>query len=170
MLDVSTIRVEGGVKVGSDLICTCPNQPPLPPSTFPSSSSSHSVIATAAILPPPPSFLCSDPPGHVQTVALTKVKTERNFTNNLTVGEIDTDCMFSNDYEDECLTVCLMCEKSLKYCNLGSHLYQSHKSKMRTYIEKFGEPEFSKKTYHECAICHETLLFMKTRNRIYALS
>ena len=70
MLDVSTIRVEGGVKVGSDLLCTCPNPPPPTP---PSSSSSHSVIATAAILPPPPSFLCSDPPGHVQTVALTKV-------------------------------------------------------------------------------------------------
>ena len=73
MLDVSTIRVEGGVKVGSDLICTCPNPPP-PPS---SSSSSHSVIATAAILPPPPSFLCSDPPGHVQTVALAKVSRTR---------------------------------------------------------------------------------------------
>ena len=73
MLDVSTIRVEAGVKLGSDLICTCPNPPP-PPSSC--SSSSQSVIATAAILPPPPSFLCSDPPGHVQTVALTKVTTD----------------------------------------------------------------------------------------------
>ena len=80
MLDVSTIRVEGGVKVGSDLLCTCPNPPPPPP---PSSSSSHSVIATAAILPPPPSFLCSDPPGHVQTVALTKVTNTR--TGNISV-------------------------------------------------------------------------------------
>ena len=30
---------------------------------------------------------------------LTKVKTDRSFTPNLVVGEIDTDCMFSNDYE-----------------------------------------------------------------------
>ena len=44
---------------------------------------------------------------------LTKVKTERNFTNNLTVGEIDTDCMFSNDYEDECQTICRICDKNL---------------------------------------------------------
>ena len=80
MLDVSTIRVEGGVKVGSDLICTCPNPPPPP-----SSSSSHSVIATAAILPPPPSFLCSDPPGHVQTVALTKVTNINTRSGNISV-------------------------------------------------------------------------------------
>ena len=66
---------------------------------------------------------------------LTKVKTERNFTSNLTVGEIDTDCMFSNDYEDECQTICKICDRSLNYGNLGSHLYQSHNSRMKEYIE-----------------------------------
>ena len=93
---------------------------------------------------------------------LTKVKTERNFTSNLTVGEIDTDCMFSNDYEDECQTVCKICDRSLNYGNLGSHLYQSHNSRMKEYMEEFGEPEITKKSYHECAICHETLLFMRS--------
>ena len=92
---------------------------------------------------------------------LTKVKTERNFTSNLTVGEIDTDCMFSNDYEDECQTVCKICDRSLNYGNLGSHLYQSHNSRMKEYIEEFGDPEITKKSYHECAICHETLLFIR---------
>ena len=92
---------------------------------------------------------------------LTKVKTERNFTSNLTVGEIDTDCMFSNDYEDECQTVCKICDRSLNYGNLGSHLYQSHNSRMKEYMEEFGEPEITKKSYHECAICHETLLFIR---------
>ena len=70
---------------------------------------------------------------------LTKVKTDRNFTSNLAVGEIDTDCMFSNDYEDECQTVCKICERSLNYGNLGSHLYQSHSSRMKDYVEQHGE-------------------------------
>ena len=74
MVDVSTIRLEG-VRADSDLLCTCPHPPPEPPQL--PSSSSHSVIATAAILPPPPSFLCSEPPGHVQTVALSKVSRKK---------------------------------------------------------------------------------------------
>ena len=88
---------------------------------------------------------------------LSKIRSEK-----MTVGKIDTECMFSNDYEDECLTICKICDKSLKYSNLGSHIYQSHKTKMKTYLKDFGEPEFSRKTYHECAICHETLLFMRS--------
>ena len=66
MVDVSTIRLEGA-RGGpeSDLLCTCPHPPP-------SSSTSHSLIATAAILPPPPSFLCGEPPGQVQTVAISQ--------------------------------------------------------------------------------------------------
>ena len=65
-------------------------------------------------------------------------------------NEIDKDCMFSNDYEDECATVCRICTRSLNYGgaweverkymiylgNLGSHLYQSHGTKMRAYVEK----------------------------------
>ena len=60
---------------------------------------------------------------------LTKVKVERNYTSQLTVGEIDKDCMFSNDYEDECATMCKVCDRSLNYGNLGSHLYQSHSTR-----------------------------------------
>ena len=90
---------------------------------------------------------------------LSRVKNERC---NVTVEKVDTDCMFSNDYEDECLTVCKICDKSLKYSNIASHLYQSHQTKMKVYVEEFGEPEFRKKSYHECAICHETLLFMRS--------
>lgn len=66
MVDVSTIRLEGARGVPeSDLLCTCPHPPP-------SASTSHSLIATAAILPPPPSFLCGEPPGQVQTVAISQ--------------------------------------------------------------------------------------------------
>jgi len=92
---------------------------------------------------------------------LTKVKTDRSFTPNLVVGEIDTDCMFSNDYEDECQTICKICDRSLNYGNLGSHLYQSHSTRMKDYVDQYGEPEINKKSYHECAICHETLLFIR---------
>jgi len=92
---------------------------------------------------------------------LTKVKVERNYTSQLTVGEIDKDCMFSNDYEDECATMCKVCDRSLNYGNLGSHLYQSHSTRMKEYTEQYGEPEITKKSYHECAICHETLLFIR---------
>merc|ERR1719511_336881 len=72
---------------------------------------------------------------------LTKVKTDRSFTPNLVVGEIDTDCMFSNDYEDECQTICKICDRSLNYGNLGSHLYQSHSTRMKDYVDQYGEPE-----------------------------
>merc|ERR1719483_1426430 len=79
----------------------------------------------------------------------------------LTVGEIDKDCMFSNDYEDECSTICQLCNRSLNFGNFGSHLYQSHGMRMKEFVEQFGEPEIHKKSYHECAICHETLLFVR---------
>ena len=92
---------------------------------------------------------------------LTKVHIERNPSRNPEVGEIDTNCMFSNDYEDECQTICKICERSLNYGNLGSHLYQAHSTRMKDYVEQYGEPEISKKSYHECAICHETLLFIR---------
>ena len=32
---------------------------------------------------------------------------------------------------------------------------------MKDYVEQYGEPEINKKSYHECAICHETLLFIR---------
>lgn len=83
---------------------------------------------------------------------LTKVKVDRNFTSNLAVGEIDTNCMFSNDYEDECQTICKICDRSLNYGNLGSHLYQSHSTRMKDYVEQYGEPDITKKSYHECAV------------------
>jgi len=92
---------------------------------------------------------------------LIKVKSDRSYSANLQVGEIDKDCMFSNDYEDECSTICKICERSLNYGNLGSHLYQSHATRMKDYVEQFGEPQITKKSYHECAICHETLLFIR---------
>jgi len=92
---------------------------------------------------------------------LIKMKSDRTQCTNLNVGEIDKDCMFSNDYEDECSTVCKICERSLNYGNLGSHLYQSHSTRMKDYVEQFGEPQITKKSYHECAICHETLLFIR---------
>merc|ERR1719232_1241464 len=92
---------------------------------------------------------------------LTKVKIDRNFTSNLAVGDIDTDSLFSNDYEDECQTICKICDRSLNYGNLGSHLYQSHSTRMKDYVEQYGEPDITKKSYHECAICHETLLFIR---------
>ena len=96
-------------------------------------------------------------------------------------GEIDKDCMFSNDYEDECATICKICTRQtqtspswnthlkltilfnrhLNFGNLGAHLHQSHGIKMRDYQEKFGEPEITRKSYHECGICHETLLFIR---------
>ena len=79
---------------------------------------------------------------------MSKVRAEK-----LTVGKIDADCMFSNDYEEECLTICKICDKTLVYSNLGSHIYQLHQTKMKTYIKDFGQPELSKKSYHECAIC-----------------
>ena len=94
---------------------------------------------------------------------LTKVKSEWNFNNSLPEGEIDTDCMFSNDYEDECLTACEICNKSVKFGNLGSHVYQSHGIRMRQYTSEHGTPEITKKSYHECAICHETLLFIRSQ-------
>jgi len=93
---------------------------------------------------------------------LTKVKGPPRAVNViLKQQEIDKDCMFSNDYEDECATVCKICTRMLNYGNLGSHLYQSHGTKMRQYVEKFGEAVIEKKSYHECAICHETLLFIR---------
>jgi len=92
---------------------------------------------------------------------LTKVKSDRSYTTSLQVGVIDKDCMFSNDYEDECATICKICERSLNYGNLGSHLYQSHSTRMKDYVEQWGEPQITKKSYHECAICHETLLFIR---------
>eukprot|EP00092_Neocalanus_flemingeri_P040165 GFUD01043750.1.p1 GENE.GFUD01043750.1~~GFUD01043750.1.p1 ORF type:complete len:921 (+),score=245.54 GFUD01043750.1:150-2912(+) len=92
---------------------------------------------------------------------LTKVKSDRSYSSNLQIGEIDKDCMFSNDYEDECSTICKICERSLNYGNLGSHLYQSHSTRMKDYVEQWGEPQITKKSYHECAICHETLLFIR---------
>ena len=94
---------------------------------------------------------------------LTRVKTETNTTSNLPVGEIDTDCMFSNDYMDECLTVCKVCDRSFKYGNLGSHIYQTHNIRMKEYNSEYGTPEITKKSYHECAICHETLLFIRSQ-------
>ena len=69
--------------------------------------------------------------------------------------------MFSNDYEDECATICKICTRHLNFGNLGAHLHQSHGIKMRDYQEKFGEPEITRKSYHECGICHETLLFIR---------
>ena len=75
--------------------------------------------------------------------------------------EIDKDCMFSNDYEDECATICKICTRHLNFGNLGAHLHQSHGVKMKDYQEKFGEPEITRKSYHECGICHETLLFIR---------
>jgi len=92
---------------------------------------------------------------------LTKVKSNYSYTSNMQVGEIDRDCMFSNDYEDECATFCKICERNLNFGNLGSHLYQSHAMRMKDYVEQWGEPQITKKTYHECAICHETLLFIR---------
>ena len=88
---------------------------------------------------------------------LSKIK----YDSNLTVGKVDTNCLFSNDYEDECQTICKICERSLNYGNLGSHLYQSHSTRMKDYVDDYGEPVISKKTYHECAICHQTLYFIR---------
>ena len=66
--------------------------------------------------------------------------------------------------------------RHLNFGNLGAHLHQSHGIKMRDYQvwiffvtslflfghqEKFGEPEITRKSYHECGICHETLLFIR---------
>ena len=90
---------------------------------------------------------------------LSRVRSEKA---NVVVEEVDTNCIFSNDYEDECSTICKICDKTLKYSNIASHLYQTHQTKLKVYVEEFGEPEFSKKSYHECAICHETLLFMRS--------
>ena len=85
--------------------------------------------------------------------------------------------MFSNDYEDECATICKICTRHLNFGNLGAHLHQSHGIKMRDYQvwtslatslllfghqERFGEPEITRKSYHECGICHETLLFIRS--------
>jgi len=92
---------------------------------------------------------------------LIKVKNNYSYTSSMQVGEIDRDCMFSNDYEDECATFCKICERNLNFGNLGSHLYQSHAMRMKDYVEQWGEPQITKKTYHECAICHETLLFIR---------
>ena len=33
--------------------------------------------------------------------------------------EIDKDCMFSNDYEDECATICKICTRHLNFGNLA---------------------------------------------------
>lgn len=64
-VDVSTIRLEEARDgAASHLIFTYSNSSP---------PASNSLVATAAILPPPPSFLCQDPPDHVQTVAISKV-------------------------------------------------------------------------------------------------
>ena len=32
---------------------------------------------------------------------------------------------------------------------------------MKDYVAQHGEPAITKKSYHECAICHETLLFIR---------
>ena len=93
---------------------------------------------------------------------LVKVKTTRSFKIKLEVGEIDTDCMYSNDYEDECQAECQICGRKVKYGNLGTHLYQAHSIRMKEYVDEFGEPEITIKNYHECAICHETLLFIRS--------
>ena len=77
------------------------------------------------------------------------------------VGEIDNN-QFSNNYEDEYRTICKICHESLKYGHLGSHLYQSDSpTKIKDYVKKYGMPDISKRSYHECAIRQETLLFVR---------
>ena len=62
---------------------------------------------------------------------LQKNKYEGNITGNMAVGEVDTNCLFSNDYEDECQTICKICRRGLNYGNLGSHIYQAHSVRMK---------------------------------------
>ena len=62
---------------------------------------------------------------------LNKIKYDGNFTTNMAVGEIDRNCVFSNDYEDECQTVCKICQRCLNLGNLGPHLYQTHSVTMK---------------------------------------
>jgi len=75
--------------------------------------------------------------------------------------EVDRDVMYSNDYEDECKAVCKVCHKECSFANLNSHVYQCHNIRSGDYLTQFGSVEFSRKAYHECAICHKTLLFVR---------